>query len=304
MKKVLSAYIALAALALAVWAALPAFAQLPTPAVLGASEPVLRVRGSAVPGGVIFVSVEGDNLTGGVWHWAMHEGKLTPAPYGLRTALAVPLDATAGAFATLRLEVKGESGSYDLSRRIDIVHKWRPVQYLSMSASNDAKYSDPQADREEELVLAALYDLKPGVFWRGNFREPSSGPRSSPYGVRRIRNGRTAGFHRGLDYADWEGEPVVAPAGGIVGLAGHNYVLLGNCVILNHGEGITSIFMHLSRISVKDGQRVTAGQEIGRVGNTGASTGPHLHYAVYCQGEPVDPDLMRSIPKAWAPEAY
>ncbi len=303
MKKVFLAYMALAAFIMALLAAVPAFAQLPTPAAV-LDEPVIRVRGTAVPGGVIFVSVEGEGLTGGTWHWATHEGKLTPAPYGLRTALAVPLDAVAGAFATLRLEVKGGNGSYELSRRIDIAHKWRPVQYLSMSASNDAKYSDPQADREEELVLAALYDLKPGVFWRGNFREPSSGPRSSPYGVRRIRNGRTAGFHRGLDYADWEGEPVVAPAGGIVGLAGHGYVLLGNCVILNHGEGITSIYMHLSRILVKDGQRVTAGQEIGRVGNTGASTGPHLHYAVYCQGEPVDPDLMRSIPKAWAPEAF
>jgi murein DD-endopeptidase MepM/ murein hydrolase activator NlpD len=117
-----------------------------------------------------------------------------------------------------------------------------------------------------------------------------------------VRNGRTAGFHRGLDYADWSGAPVVAPGGGVVTLVGPGFVLLGNCVVVNHGEGLTSIYMHLSDLEVQEGQKVRAGQLIGRVGSTGASNGPHLHYATYFHGEPIDPDLLLSMPREWAPE--
>jgi len=268
-----------------------------------AQESFLRVRGSTWPGGALFVSVESDRFSSGTWHWAGRSGSLSPAPYGLRTGLAVPLDASVGGTATLRLELTGRDGqTVQLNRRIRIDPKWRPVQYLSMSASNEARYTDPRADREEVLVLEALRDLQPGPRWLRDFQEPSQAPRSSPYGVRRIRNGRTVGFHRGLDYADQVGAAVVAPAGGVVTLVGPDFVLLGNCVVVNHGEGLTSIYMHLSRIDVREGQEVRAGQSIGRVGNTGASTGPHLHYGTYFHGEPVDPDLLRSLPLEWAPE--
>ena len=75
----------------------------------------------------------------------------------------------------------------ELSRKIQVDKKWRPVQYLSMSSANAAKYEDPQADREEVAVFAALEDLQPGPRWFGDFTEPSRGPRSSPFGVRRVR---------------------------------------------------------------------------------------------------------------------
>lgn len=268
------------------------------------AEPVLRVRGNTWPGGALFVSVESDEFQKGTWSWAGRSGALTPAPYGLRTGLAVPLDASVGGAATLRLELEKPDGEkVELSKKITIASKWRPTQYLSMSASNEAKYTDPQADREEELVLAALRDLEPGAKWRGDFQEPSDAPRSSPFGVRRVRNGRTAGFHRGLDYAGGIGEPVEAVGGGVVTLTGRNFVLLGNCVIVNHGEGLTSLYIHLSQINVKEGQTVKAGQVVGRIGNTGASTGPHLHYATYFHGEPIDPDILLDLPAEWAPEA-
>lgn len=268
------------------------------------AEPVLRVRGNTWPGGALFVSVESDEFQKGTWSWAGRSGALTPAPYGLRTGLAVPLDASVGGAATLRLVLtKPDGEKVELAKKITIASKWRPTQYLSMSASNEAKYTDPQADREEELVLAALRDLEPGAKWRGDFQEPSDAPRSSPFGVRRVRNGRTAGFHRGLDYAGGVGEPVEAVGGGVVTLTGRNFVLLGNCVIVNHGEGLTSLYIHLSQINVKEGQTVKAGQVVGRIGNTGASTGPHLHYATYFHGEPIDPDILLDLPAEWAPEA-
>lgn len=274
------------------------------PGLARAAEPILGVRGETCPGGILFVSVTGEGLRAGTWHWAGHSGELTPAPYGLRAGLAIPLDACVGGTATLKLSVRGAAGEQGLSRSFKITPKWRPVQYLSMSASNEAKYTDVQADKEEELVLKALYELIPNPLWKGNFGEPSTAPRSSPYGVRRMRNGRTAGFHRGLDYADWEGGSVVAPARGKVTLVGRNYVLLGNCVVVNHGAGLTSIYMHMSGIKVKEGQYVNPGQLIGLVGTTGASTGPHLHYACYFNGEPIDPDLLRNLPHEWAPDLW
>lgn len=265
----------------------------------------MRVRGSTVPGGALFVSVEGENLKSGTWTWAGRSGSLTSAPYGLRIALSVPLDASAGGQATLKLNVVDEAGQKsELSRKIKVEDKWRPVQYLSMSSDNEAKYTDPQADKEEELVYKALEDLQPGPRWRGNLIEPSDAPRSSPFGVRRIRNGKTAGFHRGLDYAGYEGDPVVAAADGVVTLVGPNFTLLGNCVLINYGEGLCALYMHLSAIDVRQGDKVRKGQTVGLIGNTGASTGPHLHYATYFHGVPVDPDLLLNMPKEWAPEVW
>jgi murein DD-endopeptidase MepM/ murein hydrolase activator NlpD len=269
------------------------------------AEPQLRVRGSTWPGGALFISVEGEDLSKGTWYWAGRSGALTEAPYGLRAALSVPLDASAGGQATLRLELVDKSGQKsEVSRKIKVEDKWRPVQYLSMSSDNEAKYTDPQADKEEVLVYDALEDMQPGPRWKGDFIEPSDAPRSSPFGVRRIRNGKTAGFHRGLDYAGYVGDPIVAPADGVVTLVGPNFTLLGNCIIINHGEGLCSLYMHLSEIGVRKGDKVKKGQQIGRIGNTGASTGPHLHYATYFLGVPVDPDLLLKMPKEWAPDLW
>lgn len=271
------------------------------PSLAAGDLPRLRVLGSPWPGGALFVAVDtGGPGWQGEWRWAGRRGPLTPAPYGLRAGLAVPLDAAEGGLASLTVHLTSpEDQTRTLTRRIVIEPVTRSIQRLSMSPDQASRYDDPQADREEEVVLAALRDLRPGQLWRGGFSQPSQAPRSSPFGVRRIRNGRTAGFHRGLDYAGPVGAPVTAPAHGVVSLTGRDYVLLGNCVLLNHGEGLTSLYIHLSQIEVKEGQRVQAGQRLGRIGNTGASTGPHLHYATYFHGEPVDPDLLRTFPKGW-----
>lgn len=271
----------------------------------GLSASQLSVRGTTWPGGILFISVDTEPGTTGTWKWAGRSGSLTPAPYGLRTGLAVPLDASAGGTATLTIDLKSESGeSHTLTRKIKVENKWRPTQHLSMSADNAAKYEDPQADKEEVLVFDALEDLQPGLRWKGNFVDPNSGPRSSPFGVRRVRNGRTAGFHRGLDYAGSWGSPIYAPADGKVTLVGPGFTLLGNCVIVNHGEGLTGLYLHMSSIAVEEGQMVKKGTLLGKIGNTGASTGPHLHYATYFHGVPVDPDLLKNFPREWAPELF
>jgi len=111
---------------------------------------------------------------------------------------------------------------------------------------------------------------------------------SSPFGVRRFVNGRPSGFHKGVDLAAPMGTPVYATLSGRVIFAGR-LLLTGNTVIIDHGWGLMSLYAHLSRIEVKKGEFVHRGEEIGKVGSTGRSTGPHLHFGIYLNDTAVDP---------------
>jgi len=132
--------------------------------------------------------------------------------------------------------------------------------------------------------------------WQGKFIYPAKAPKSSPFGVKRSYNGGPIdSYHKGLDFAGKHGEPVYAPAGGTVIVAGlekDGFKLHGSTIILDHGQAVTSIYMHLSKIDVKEGDKVTQGQKIGEIGHTGISTGPHLHWGVYSYGTSVEPELF------------
>lgn len=154
-------------------------------------------------------------------------------------------------------------------------------------------------DFEFDQVDAFKALVSPKKFWSGPFLKPNSGPTTSGYGIRRYYNGVFANdyYHRGVDYAGGTGSPVVAPAAGRVALVGREsqgFKIHGNVVGLDHGQGVVSIFMHLNRINVQKGQLIKAGQVIGGVGSTGASTGPHLHWGLYVNGLSVDPVPWRS----------
>ena len=116
---------------------------------------------------------------------------------------------------------------------------------------------------------------------------------SSPFGVSRVIMGRRESFHRGTDFAAPEGTPVLAALSGKVVFAGY-LTLTGNTVIIDHGWGLMTLYAHMSKICVKKGWFVRRGTVIGRVGSTGFSTGPHLHFGVYLRDTPVDPvDFLR-----------
>ena len=149
-----------------------------------------------------------------------------------------------------------------------------------------------------EYELKRVAELKalqtPEKYWHGIFLTPNTGRTSTKYGVRRYYNGEFAKdyYHRGQDYAGAAGSTVITPAAGRVALVGkvsQGFRVHGNVVGIDHGQGVISIFMHLSRIDVKEGDFVQAGQKIGAVGSTGASTGPHLHWGLYVNGQSVDP---------------
>ena len=129
--------------------------------------------------------------------------------------------------------------------------------------------------------------------WRQDFRWPVTGRISGLFGAQRIYRGEPGSYHSGVDVARPTGTIVVAPADGVVTLAATDaFTLEGHLLMLDHGMGLNSAFLHLSAITVVPGQRVRQGDPIGRVGATGRATGPHLHWSMKWHDRRIDPLLI------------
>ena len=124
------------------------------------------------------------------------------------------------------------------------------------------------------------------------FIEPSSGPITGVYGSQRFYNGVPKSPHYGIDYAAPTGAPVIAPAGGIITLVHNDMFYSGGTLILDHGHGLSSTFLHLSQILVAQGQRVTPGMVIAKIGASGRATGPHLDWRMNWLDQRIDPQLV------------
>ena len=180
--------------------------------------------------------------------------------------------------------------------KITVVDRKFPIQRINFSPG---KSGIEATAMELKQVAAFKATVSPEKLWSGKFIAPNQGRTSSPYGVRRYYNGEFAKdyYHRGLDYAGGYGSAVVAPAGGKVALVGYEkkgFRVHGNVVGVDHGQGLVSIFMHMSKIDVEEGQILAAGDPIGAIGNTGSSTGPHLHWGLYVNAVSVDPVQWRN----------
>ena len=124
------------------------------------------------------------------------------------------------------------------------------------------------------------------------FIEPSSGPITGVYGSQRFYNGVPKSPHYGIDYAAPTGAPVIAPAAGIITLVHSDMFYSGGTLILDHGHGLSSTFLHLSQILVAQGQRVTPGMVIAKIGASGRATGPHLDWRMNWLDQRIDPQLV------------
>ncbi len=166
--------------------------------------------------------------------------------------------------------------------------KWRQST-LSVAPNYVSPPKEVQAkiekDRATNRKVLATYTNKNTI--QDALIRPVPGIITSEYGVQRVYNGSLQSVHRGLDFRGAVGSPIVAIADGVVATAEDQYYL-GNAIYIDHGQGVYSIYGHMSKLNVKKGDVVKAGQKIGEVGSTGRSTGPHLHLSLTLHGISID----------------
>jgi len=200
------------------------------------------------------------------------------------------------------LELAGERwASKTADSRLNFTRKFAiaRAKYPKVELTVESKFTEPspeqlqQISEDKKIKQDYLNRVTPDREWSGKFTPPANAAISDVFGTQRVFNGKTQSSHLGLDFRVPSGTPVDAMNSGTVLLARPLY-FEGNCVVLDHGQGLLSIYMHLSEIKVKEGDPVKRGQEVGLSGGTGRATGPHLHVAIRWQGIYLDPArLMR-----------
>jgi murein DD-endopeptidase MepM/ murein hydrolase activator NlpD len=209
----------------------------------------------------------------------------------------VSLETAPGVYS---LELKGEAadGKADntpivFAKKIVVTRGNYPR--IKSALSVDAKFTEPTPEQQkqiqegQEVKKDYLSRVTPDREWVGSFAEPAEAAISDVFGSERIfNNGKTSSPHLGLDFRVPSGTPVEAMNDGTVLLARLLY-FEGNFVVIDHGQGLLTLYLHLSEFKVKEGEQVKRGQVIGLSGGTGRATGPHLHVAVRWQGTYLDP---------------
>jgi murein DD-endopeptidase MepM/ murein hydrolase activator NlpD len=230
--------------------------------------------------------------------WLEHEVRFsydasTKAWYGIA---GVSLETHPGPYT---LELKGttsRSTEITFSQNVTV----RAAKYPSITVTVAKRFTEPNKEqleriRQDKTVKQDVFQhTDPEREWSGKFKAPVDVPVSDVFGTRRTFNGKVQSMHQGLDYAAPTGTPVSAVNSGTVLLAGPLY-FEGNCVVLDHGQGLLTLYLHLSEIKVKQGERIERGQEIGLSGGTGRATGPHLHLAVRWQGVYLNPATLLTL---------
>jgi murein DD-endopeptidase MepM/ murein hydrolase activator NlpD len=198
--------------------------------------------------------------------------------------------------APVRLRLRLADGSQQALAVPVAARQWRVerIEGVPEATVNPPPAIAERIAREQaEVAQARLRDDDRDDF-ASHFRAPLKGRVSGVYGSQRVYNGTSKSPHSGLDVAAAQGTPVHAPAGGLVSFAKPDLYLTGGTILIDHGHGLSSSFLHLSRLDVKPGERVAAGQVIGLVGMTGRATGPHMHWGLNWFGVRVDPQLLLS----------
>jgi Peptidase family M23 len=176
----------------------------------------------------------------------------------------------------------------------------RPAKYPSVAVTVAKRFTEPSHEqveliqKDKTVKQDVFHHTDPAREWAGKFRAPVDARISDVFGTRRTFNGKVQSMHQGLDYAVPQGTPVSAANAGTVLLASFLY-FEGNCVVIDHGQGLLTLYLHLSEMKVKAGDRVEGGQQIGLSGGTGRATGPHLHLAVRWQGVYLNPATLLTL---------
>ncbi|WP_085808990.1 M23 family metallopeptidase [Sphingomonas sp. TZW2008] len=249
-----------------------------------AADERIAIAGSASQGGLLLGTAPRGTIA-----LALDGKPVAVAPDG-RFVIAFDRDAASRAtlFATL-------ADRRVVTQEIAVAPRaWR-IERLDRVAKVPVPSADFLARRPGELaqINAARAGSADVAGWRERFIWPATGRISGLFGAQRIYRGEPGSYHSGVDVARPTGTPVVAPADGVVVLAAAApFTLEGNLLVIDHGMGLNSAFLHLSRIDVRVGARVRQGEQIGAVGATGRASGPHLHWAMKWRDARIDPLLV------------
>ena len=245
---------------------------------------------SAVPGGVVVLELPGnpDQKPQVTYRdrpvMVVHESERWKAVVG------IPLSASPGQHS---VSVRSE-GADAHTIAFEVTSKDYPTQRLTIT---NKRQVNPNAEdlkrigKERKRINAALAAFSQSAGIATDFVPPVAGPRSSSFGLRRFFNDQPRKPHSGMDIAAAEGTPIIAPAAGTIVETG-NFFFNGNTVFIDHGQGLITMYCHMSRIDVAPGDLVHKGGVIGQVGATGRVTGPHLHWGVTLNRTMVDPALF------------
>ncbi|HLW52129.1 MAG TPA: M23 family metallopeptidase [Candidatus Angelobacter sp.] len=206
----------------------------------------------------------------------------------------VELNAKPGKYP-LRLHCKLQDGSSVApTLEVNVTEK----NYPSTAVNGvPGKYVQPPPEvaariaEESALKKQVFSHFEPESLWSGNFDAPVDSTVTAIFGSARVFNKTKKTVHEGTDFRAAIGTPVHATNGGTVVLA-RNLYFEGNCVMLDHGDGLLTLYMHLSKFDVKEGESVQGGRLLGLSGNTGRVNGPHLHFAARWQGMYLDPETL------------
>lgn len=202
-------------------------------------------------------------------------------------------DRDAGASALL---VASIPAGKTVTRKLVIAPRGWRIEHINAPRRPGGPSAEFLARRKPELerINAARRVNAASDGWRQKFIWPAKGRLSGLFGSQRVYRGEPGAYHSGLDIATGgSGAPFVAPADGVVVLAAEQpFTLEGHLLMIDHGMGLTSAFLHCSSLVVREGERVTQGQLLGRIGATGRATGPHLHWGLKWQDARLDPLLF------------
>jgi murein DD-endopeptidase MepM/ murein hydrolase activator NlpD len=249
---------------------------------------ITRTLNKPVPGGVAVV----DLGTSAAAPKAFIDGKpvlVVKEQDNWRAIVGLPLSYTPG---TRQLTVQSATAKRQVP--FSVVAKQYPEQRITLKNKRQVN-PEPQdltrINRELAIQTEAYRSFSPGTPSNLVLDKPVTGPLSSRFGVRRFFNGEERNPHAGLDFAVPAGTPIKTPAAGKVILIG-DYFFNGNTVFVDHGQGFISMFCHMSKIDVQNGQVLARGAVVGRVGSTGRATGPHMHWNVSLNDARVDPAIF------------
>ena len=248
-------------------------------------------RAEPVPGGVAVIPL-GEAAQAPRAHYGGKRVLVTRDEGQWYAIVGLPLETAPGSH---ELEVERGDGGHERIR-FGVVDKAYETQRLVIK---DQRKVEPNAEdmkriRAESIrIKKALRQFSEQAEVTADFIWPADGPTSSPFGLRRFFNDQPRNPHSGLDIAAPEGAEIRAPAPGLVVDTG-DFFFNGNTVFVDHGQGLVTLYCHMSRIDVQPGDRVAAGDRLGAVGKTGRVTGAHLHWGVSLNDARVDPLLFLS----------